>query len=217
MERRQVIKRLTGLAALAFLPKQHIHAMQQKKPIHIVGLGSAGTRVMELCYNSGLGDVYSAITNSSECELEGVQVIHYKHELSVRERVLQEINHPEAIVPFALPDETLNIFTADHRYVLLAGLGGYTGTHMSKEIIPLLQRQGKDFKAIFSLPFVFQGKNVVEFAKEVIDQYFDLPQIKFFNSELIREEYGDMPIKSAYKKVDEELLEIYKRYKWKRI
>jgi len=66
MERRKALKNLSGLAALAFLPKQHLFALQQKKPLHIVGLGSAGAKVLQLIKSKGYGDIYTAINDGED-------------------------------------------------------------------------------------------------------------------------------------------------------
>jgi len=215
MERRHVIKRLTGLAALAFLPKQHLYALHQKKPIHIVGLGSAGTKVMNLFYSMGLGDKYTAITDPRGCDLPaGVQINPYHHKLTPRERVWQEFYNPQSIVPFKFPENVKKVFSEDHRFVLLAGLGGYTATHMSRGIIPLLQVHKKDFKAVLSLPFKFEGTEKFKFAEEVKIHIGDSVHVRYFDCETIREKYGNSPIRAAFNKADEEMLEVYSKIKW---
>jgi len=216
MERRQAIKNLTGLAALAFT--QHLYVLDQMKPIHVVGLGSAGTNVMNLFHSLGIGDIYTSISDYKGSKLpNGVHLSPYCPGLTPRDRVLQELYQPESIIPFHLPEDTKKLFRKDQRLVLLAGLGGYTATHMGKEIIPLFIEKGIDFKAVFCLPFKFEGTKKWKFAEELIIGVGQLAQVKYFDCEIIRKEWGNLTIRKAFEKVDQEMLKIYKSNQWKKL
>ena len=57
-----------------------------------------------------------------------------------------------------LTQEIKDLFRENHWYVLIAGLGGYTGTKMVEELTLWLDDVGKVFATICSLPFYFEGK-----------------------------------------------------------
>jgi len=207
MERRKALKNLSGLAALAFLPKQHLFALQQKKPTHIVGLGSAGTKVLQLIKDKGYGDIYTAINDGEDLH-DGSHFIHYSDSMTKRDRLLYEYDHPEATFPFSFPDEVRQVFQRDQKYVLLGGLGGHTATQMSKAIIPYLKQENISFKAVFTLPFIFEGNRKMAFAGEVVDMSNGNPNIRFVDTETMRPNMGNLTIREAYRKVDERMVEI---------
>jgi cell division GTPase FtsZ len=208
MERRKALKNLTGLAALAFLPKQHLFALQQMKPLHIVGLGSAGAKVLQLIKSKGYGDIYTAINDGEDLN-DGTRFIHYRDYMTKRDRLLQEYDHPEATLPFSFPDEVRQVFQRDQKFVLLGGLGGHTATQMSKAIIPYLKQENISFKAVFTNPFIFEGKRKMAFAGEVVDMSKGNPHIRFVDTESMRPHLGKLTIRAAFKKVDERMVETF--------
>jgi len=208
MDRRKALRNLTGLAALAFLPKQHLFALQQKKAVHFLGIGSAGTKVLHLFQKREMGDHFTSI-NDGRSAMADTHFIQYSHPMTERDRVIQEYYHPDTIAPFVYPEEVKDIFQKDQSYVLLAGLGGYTATHMSKAIIPQLLERNIDFKAVFSLPFAFEGKKKLDLAKEIVEMSLGLPQIRFVDNEAMRKNMGNLSIREAFRKIDEKMVEEY--------
>ena len=207
MNRRNALKSLTGLSALAFLPKQHLFALQQKKPIHFVGLGKAGSNVMMHIQGLEKEAQYSAITSPGHLKpSQHVKLMPYvPHQLtSYRERLKMELYFPEDLEPFQLPPETSKLFEADHHYVLLTGLGGYTGTHFCDNLIPFLQETNKAFTAICSVPFRFEGKKKMDMAMEVVNRFYAIPQFQYFQNEAMREKFGNRTMNEVFSRLDEE-------------
>jgi cell division GTPase FtsZ len=60
--------------------------------------------------------------------------------------------------PIQMPESVLNIFNSNGKFVLLSGLGGYTGTFMTEKLTLLLNQCKKSFLTISSLPFTFYGQ-----------------------------------------------------------
>lgn len=212
MERRQVIKNLTGIAALAFLPKQHLFAMQQKKPIHFIGLGKAGTKVLNLFHERGLGHYYTAITDPERVNVSAdVKMINYRELLPAHELREDELFFCDPIDSSAFVKESKEILKADHKYVLLGGLGGFTTSRIGRSLFPLLQQEGKVFQAIFSRPFIFEGKQKMNLANEVLVLANHMPQIHHFDNDIIRTKFGNLGIREAFRKLDEEFVEEWKK------
>ena len=44
------------------------------------------------------------------------------------------------------------------KYIIIAGLGGYTGTYITEEVAKLLKIGNKTFSIICSMPFNVEGK-----------------------------------------------------------
>ena len=97
----------------------------------------------------------------------------------------------------SLSKEVKAVFKEHDRYILLAGLGGYTGTYMVDLLIPWLQGQRKEFAVLCSLPFDFEGEKRRAYAREVLEKYQALPNCKSFDFESVKKKYGNKTIKEA--------------------
>jgi cell division GTPase FtsZ len=109
-----------------------------------------------------------------------------------------------------LPNEVKALLNENHKYLLLAGLGGYTGTNMTEQITSLLRRNKKNFMAICGLPFYFEGQVRRLHADRVKIKLQTLANFKYFELQNIREKYGNLLMKDAFQKADEQSYLIYK-------
>lgn len=212
MQRRGVIKKLTGIAGLAFLPKQHLFALQQEKPIHFIGLGKAGTQVLNYFYERGIGHHYSAIADPCRINVIGsVQLIPYHQLLPSKQVQENELFFCDPIDSSEFKEGAKTLFIQDHKYVLLGGLGGYTTSLLSRSLIPILRDEGKAFNAIFSRPFLSEGKQKMKLANQALALLKKMPQVHYFDNDIIRIKYGDLCLSEALKKADEEFYEEWKK------
>lgn len=62
MNRRELIKGITAVGAIAILPSA-LSIVQSKKQTHFVGLGDAGTKAVELFFTKGVEGKFTCISD----------------------------------------------------------------------------------------------------------------------------------------------------------
>src|SRR5690606_26456339 len=112
--------------------------------------------------------------------------------------------------PIEIPDSILDIFKSNDMFVLLSGLGGYTGTFMTEELTLLLYQQKKPFLTISSLPFNFEGRKRKITAENTVHKLKSIDGFRYYELEKIRKEYGNQTIKDVFQKANEQLYKIYR-------
>lgn len=210
MNRKEAIKGLATIGIIATLPSL-VKLTNKKKNIHFIGLGGAGSKAMGHIYEHGTSAIYSYITD----------VEHYKSNSKINfisyipiDRNTSQIginSYTEELKKnLVLPPHIMELFNENDTYILLAGLGGFTGTKTSETLIYWLKENKKDFYAIFSLPFNFESQRRI-YAQQVIRKFQKLPNVYTFDNEIINEQYGNKPIAEALAYSDHEFHKIVKR------
>ncbi len=198
MKRRQFIK-LSSLTIISLtIPELDFLLEKQKKKIHIIGIGGAGGNILEYIYSKNFDAKYTYIaTPDRKSFLQGInKVMFYKQEN------YQE-NKSWVYKRNILTESIKSIFKKDEYYILVAGLGAYTGSLLIRDLYYYLSEQKKPFTAFASYPFRYEGKMRKEHAKTIISEIADNLNFTIFNLEYIRQKYGNMPVHMALKKADE--------------
>ncbi len=111
-----------------------------------------------------------------------------------------------------IPGPVRQVFSHDHKYVLLAGLGGFTGTSLAVQLTPWLKETNKEFITICSLPFHFEGLKRRSYAENAMEKLQAIPNFSHYRLETLRRKYGDITIKDAFEKADEDFYRIYRKW-----
>lgn len=125
------------------------------------------------------------------------------------------ISQFENIAPSEGLNELFSLVKDSESIICFAGLGGKTGTNallaFAKRFTKFVVRVNeRNFSAIVTLPFSFEGKNVIEKANKSLNEL----RTKFPNgiypieNNQIQVKYGDLPINQAFAKADELMIEI---------
>lgn len=80
---------------------------------------------------------------------------------------------------------------------VLAGLGGDTGSTYVTDAVSAARSAGKAISAIVTMPFYFEGDNIVDKAKEALATLKGVPTKVLYNDDLLKL-YGDMNIATAF-------------------
>lgn len=143
INRRNMLKRLAVISAATLLPDALLSVANNAPAIHFIGLGDAGSNVVEYIYSKGIKGKYTCISNTIKNNLP---------------KEIQCIQLNTQSVAIEIPDAVLKIFNANDTFILLSGLGGYLGTFMTEKITLSLHEQQKSFMTITTLPFKFEGE-----------------------------------------------------------
>jgi cell division GTPase FtsZ len=177
--------------------------------LHFVGIGGAGSNIVELIYKKGIKAKYTIITNPERLDLpSNINFIEYIPKGESLKVENKEIRLSDFSQKISIPEKVKDLFIADENFVLLAGFGGYTGTLMTIELIEILGKNGKTFFTFCSLPFNFEGQKRKSFANEMKEKQKNLTNFSCVDLESIRDKYGDLALKEAFEKADEEMFKI---------
>ncbi len=181
-----------------------------KKDFHFIGIGSAGSKMIEFIQQKGIKSKYSIINDEKipNTEFE-TNFIEFIPKGEILHRNGEEIRISDMTAKFEIPQKVFEILNSNEKYILFAGLGGYTGTFVTEEIATSLNKNKKDFSIICSIPFRFEGQRRMQYANELKQKIQNNFDCHFLELEQLRTKYGDMSIKDAFEKADEELFEIF--------
>lgn len=132
-----------------------------KKTTHFIGLGGAGCNILEYFFKNDLEGKYTFITEQERPYLSpsihfipfyAPAISHIKSDGSI---VKLKADLSEELI---LPAEVEHLLNKDDFYVIVAGIGGYTGTMFSEQLTQVLREKGRDFMGLFCFPFFFQSE-----------------------------------------------------------
>ena len=212
MNRRDAIKRLTALGTLGAIPGLVAAAAgsgnTQNKRLHIVGLGGGGCNALEFIHRQGFQAKYTCVTHPERPHLAG-DIDFIRHIppcwLKSEERSIFLSDRTQKM---EMPSRVRRLFSNDHYFILLAGLGGFTGTKMVEELTLYLDEHNRDFLAICSRPFAFEGSIMIDFAEPTRTRLQHIPGFKCFELEKLRSVYGDLKISELFARADEQFYKV---------
>jgi cell division GTPase FtsZ len=182
----------------------------QDRTIHFIGLGSFGSNALEIIYNKGVKAKYTYICYPKRKHLPAdIDFIYFIPPGKIEsDEMIERFKRPDMNVELVVPDEILALFNEDHRFILLSGVGGYTGTFMTEKLTKFLIENNKDFFVICRLPlsWEFQKK---PYAEEIRLKFQGLSNFRIFESDLLFKNYGNIKLKDAFEKLDEEFYNIF--------
>ena len=108
--------------------------------------------------------------------------------------------------PLQIPKTLYELFEPDAYYIIIAGLGGYTGTYLMQYFGSWLQEHQKSFTAINILPFSFERKGSKTIIQKIHSKFKKKENFYFIELENYREKFGPEPLKALFDKVD---LDVY--------
>jgi len=101
-----------------------------------------------------------------------------------------------------IPQKILDLFTKNENYILLSGLGGYTGTFMMQQLTEMLYQQKKSFLSICTSPFTFEGKEKNEYALHTIQKLQHIRNFHCKEQERIFENNQNQTLKNIFKLIN---------------
>lgn len=210
MNRREAIKVLASLGAIALLPSRIYPESFKTKEFHFVGLGGGGCNALENIRSKYVRAKYTCITNPARPHLpEDVEFVKFVTPACFNWQEKGSLTSVNLDDYTALGSHVKMVFSEDSFYILLAALGGHTGTKLTKELAEHLIVNNKRFMIICSTPFKFEGKMNRSLAEKVKEQLKHLPNFHCFELERLRDIHGNMNLSEAFSKADERFYSIF--------
>ena len=180
-----------------------LKGIRNTKPLHFIGLGGAGCNALDHIYRKGIQAKYTCIDHRMRLDLP--QEIEFIRFTSVGRN---PFFYDERLT---LADDIKELFVANHRFCLLAGLGGYTGTSLAMELTIWLHHSETEFLTICSCPFSFEGGSRRSTANKSKMELASISNFISFNlDDTITEDFGKLTIKGVYARADEQFYLVYK-------
>ena len=200
MKRRDLIKGLATLGAMALLPNIGALGNRANPKLHFIGLGSGGTNALAYIHQKGIEAKYTCITGPYVSHLTP-DVKHIFWETPPEYRILGIYDR----MPLSLTENMKAVFSGDETFVILAGLGSSVGTGLIHETLKYLQAKQKNYLAICSLPFTCEGRSKKEYANQKNAEIESFRNVQFFDQNHIPTHHPNVPIeewaKSKYAKL----------------
>jgi len=221
MKRRELIKGLAAFGALAILPNMKVSGSRKNDKFHFIGLGSGGTNIARHFQQKGIVGDYTCVTWFPSIVApvpwapdqfdpypfvlyEGFNHIEYEYPRHIRQS--NELGKQ----PIPLTAEMKRVLSDDRIYIVIVGLGAYSGTSLISDTLDFLESNNKRYLAICTLPFKNEGRSRNEYAKE---KMMDIQRynVRFFDNNKILEKYGESRISKNFANSDEEIYCIFEK------
>ena len=172
---------------------------------HVIGLGYGGARAAIYAWQQWVRGGFTVVSDPQNAEVpDGIHLIRFR---SPRIRVysgrMGEFSLPDMDEPLHLPEELNQVLSEEGRFILLAALGGYTGTKMAEALSLRLQSEQKDFVVLCSLPFRFEGRTRNRIAREALERMKTIPDCHSFALDSLRTANPGMLLSEAFRAGDE--------------
>ena len=181
-----------------------------KQDIHFIGIGDAGTNVLEYFYYFlGFEAKYTYINDCLRVYLPN-EIEYFNFNSEVKWSKIRNNQIPlKTYTDFKLNEDLKKIFEEGDTYILLTGLGGFIGTILTQKIINYLESKNIRFLLIASLPFQFEHKEKIKNAFYFVGKnnmksnflYYDLGRLKL--------KFGTVKVQYALDKANKEFLKLF--------
>ena len=206
MNRRHAIRTLSALVAMVCFPKFEFLNKPRPLNIHFIGLGGAGCNVIEYIHKKGICARYTCITSPERphlpADIEFIQfgpaeIDYHTYKMEMKD--------------YEISKDIQNLFTSNLKFVLFAGFGGNTGTNLTRQLSTMLRQKNKEFMAIYTMPFNFEGPSRKSFALKAKQSMDGIFNVHSFNLEVIRQNYGNVTLNVAFQKADEHCYQLFRK------
>ncbi len=206
MKRRTLLKTLGLMGLGSALPKDIFANESSVTKRHFIGMGGAGTNFLEYAFLKGIKGNYTSINAKILLAYESkFNWIPFQTKLINSGNRLSGFDSNLTWNHFTNSDLVKENFMKLEDFVLVAGLGGLTGTFLMKTLLQELLDADIPFKAIVFLPFEFKRKNERKNIQSFVEQYRDFSQIKFVDLETYKAQYGHLTMTNFFDQIHEEI------------
>lgn len=175
----------------------------KNKQYHFIGVGGAGANMLELFVRKGVPGKFTMITYPYRDHLTDIihQIPFETDSYKSKSKIGQ---------PITLPNTVKNHLSSNEEYVLLLGLGGYTGTKLTEVLIAFLSERRQNFSVLYNLPLPFEF-NRIEYAQEFVNQHNHLPNVHKINIQKIYENNKDKLLNHVFHSINKAIFNQWKK------
>ena len=212
MNRRKALKSIMAMGAISVSPQLLLSKSGSTPQTHFIGLGNSGYYIVQHFLRQNPKGKFTCISCYQPTKLDPrIQFI----QIPPTGKVIYPFGDPFHFPPepgtkVQLTNEVLQMIEANDKFILITGLGGFTGSYLAKELSLMLHAENKNFQTICSLPFTFEGKKRRENATKALSAIKHLPQVKYFELDSLKQKHGDLVLSNAFDRADMEFWKVYR-------
>lgn len=185
---------------------QFEHPREQSNIIKVIGVGGGGSNAVTHMYEQGIKGVDFALCNT---DMQALDTSPVPNKIYLGKRQLGAGNFPSVGREAAMEstDEIKTLLEKHTKMLFItAGMGGGTGTGAAPVVAQIARELDILTVGIVTLPFGFEGRKRREQAQEGIEELKKhVDTLLVISNDKLREEYGNMKLTEAFKKVDDVL------------
>lgn len=175
--------------------------------MHIIGLGGAGSNIVEFLHSKNINAKFTCITNPERPNLHSdIKFIKFIYPTN------KYINFDNEI-----QSEIKELFKENENYIIFSGLGGHTGSFLNVKIANILYSKNISFISISSFPFkyehsvdnLFDRHIVANSAKEKLELF---PNCYFFSLAEMKKSNKGINLFNFFKIVNEFIYDTIKSF-----
>lgn len=212
MNRRKAIKSIMAIGAISASPQLLLGKTESTSPTHFIGLGKGGYHIVQHFLKQDPKGKYTCISYYKPQKLDPrIQFVQIPPTGKVIFPFGDPFHYPpEPGTKVQLTNEVLHLVKANDKFVLLAGLGGFTASNLAKELTLMLHAENKNFQTICSLSFTFEGAKRRQNATKALSAIKHLPQVKYFELDSLKQKYGDLALSNAFDRGSREFWDTFR-------
>jgi hypothetical protein len=216
ISRTKFLKSVAVIGAASVFPFQNAFSKSQSKKIKIVGLGSGGLGIVNYI-SSRDSNLDITLINSAQLNELNSNIKKIQFDLPNDAYVSSSIQHIKKINldvlrKTELSKEIQNVFSSkDSHYVLFTTIGGFTGSHLLKQIGEMLLQENKKFTSIVNIPSSIKNSSIRKFANIIKGEIAQLPNTHFFDSDALRSIYGNYLLRDVEALSNEQIFKLYQK------
>ena len=182
------------------------------KPLHLIGFGGAGANSIIAIQKIGLPAKYTCITQPEREDLAPeITFITFMPPGELRvTKIGKHFFIPNMQAPLEVPKTIYDLFEPKAHFILIAGLGGYTGSYLMEHFGAWLPKHKISFTAICLLPFSFERKGSKTIIKRVQKKFKAAKNIHFIDLNTYQEKFGDNPLTDLFEQVNQDVYSLIK-------
>ena len=201
MNRRKALKTLMTIGAIAVIPKTFIANSTAEIQPHFIGLGNSGSNILKYFLKQNATAKFTCLTTTPPRMQESeIKYIHIPY-----------IGNKNENAKLNIPAEVYDMLEANDKFVLLAGLGGFSGSSLARELAIRLHSLNKDVQTICSLPYKFEGRKRRKEALNTLNTIRHLPKVKYLELDHLRQKYTDLVLSNCFDRGNREFWEVYQK------
>lgn len=204
MNRRESLKGIAAAALFPFIAGNIFSTSIKPGTVHFVGLGSAGANIVKRIKEEGIHAKFSCISWFPPFvePYEGLHHIEYVYPGKIRK------SNSDGKRNMPLTKEMKACFSDDCFYVLVCGLGGFTGTSLIVDAIQFLESQRTKYLTALTLPMYAEGRYRNQYAQEKLRELARFRNTAYYDMEEALKKYGELPASKAYAAADDEVFQL---------
>ncbi|MCG9879719.1 MAG: hypothetical protein MH472_03890 [Bacteroidia bacterium] len=155
--------------------------IEQQLPKHLIGFGGAGSNIVIALEAFGVAERYNCLSYPNRENLPpAINFTTFQAPGTSRVTKTGRVFFtPDMKGPLQVPPSLYQLFEPKAHHILIAGIGGYTGTHLMEHFAKHLTKQNQTFTAICILPFSFERTGTKTLINRIFNKFKNHPSFHF--------------------------------------